>query len=56
MFLLYHLASVKHGGPKGKRVRLTKDVFDRANSELAGSQAREYQLKGFETSTLLFAA
>jgi hypothetical protein len=31
-------------------------MFDRANSELAGSQACEYQLKGFETSTLLSAA
>jgi adenylate cyclase len=38
------------------QILLTEAVFERAPEELAGSRAKEYQLKGFTGPTLLYAA
>jgi len=40
----------------GGEVLLTQAVYDRAQAELAGSKAREYQLKGIEQPVRLYAA
>jgi class 3 adenylate cyclase len=37
-------------------ILLTQAVYDRVQAELAGSQARDYQLKGFEAPIKLYAA
>ena len=38
------------------QILVTQAVYQRAQSELAGSQAKQYRLKGFEASTDLYAA
>jgi class 3 adenylate cyclase len=38
------------------QILLTEAVYARTQSELPDSQARDYQLKGFETVTRLYAA
>jgi class 3 adenylate cyclase len=38
------------------QVLLTQAVYDRAQAELTGAHAREYQLKGFEQPIRLYAA
>jgi len=37
------------------QILVTQAVYQRAQSELAGSQAKQYRLKGFEASTDLYA-
>jgi class 3 adenylate cyclase len=39
----------------GGEILLTEAVFERVPEETAGSQSRDYQLKGFETATKLYA-
>ena len=38
------------------QILVTQAVYQRVQSELAGSQAKQYRLKGFEASTDLYAA
>jgi hypothetical protein len=37
-------------------IRVTQAVYERVQSELAGSRAQKFQLKGFEAPTTLYAA
>jgi class 3 adenylate cyclase len=37
-------------------IRVTQGVYERVQSELAGSRAQKFQLKGFEAPTTLYAA
>jgi class 3 adenylate cyclase len=40
---------------RGGEVLLTESVVEHAPEETARSQSRDYQLKGFETATKLYA-
>jgi class 3 adenylate cyclase len=49
-------ASRAQSAAAGGEILLTQAVYDRAASELAGSRAQEYRLKGFEAPIKLYAA
>jgi adenylate cyclase len=51
-----NLASRAQSAAAAGEILVTQATYDRAPSELAGSQAQEFQLKGFETPTTLYAA
>lgn len=51
-----NLAARAQSAAAAGEILVTQAIYDRAPSELAGSHAREFQLKGFETATTLYAA
>jgi class 3 adenylate cyclase len=51
-----NLASRAQSAAHAGETLLTQAVYERAQSDLMGSEAREYQLKGFEASVKLYAA
>ena len=44
------------GAASADQILVTREVYRRAQSDLAGSQAKAYQLKGFEAPIELYAA
>ena len=51
-----NLASRAQSAASAGKILVTQAVYDRAKSDLADSQAQDYQLKGFESPIKLFAA
>ena len=49
-------AARAQGAALSGQILLTEALYERSRSELPDSQARDYQLKGFETTTRLYAA
>jgi len=51
-----NLASRAQSAAAAGEILVTKPVYERVQSELAGSRPQEFQLKGFETTTALYPA
>ena len=51
-----NVASRAQSAAAAGQILVTQAIYDRAPSELAGSRAQEFQLKGFEAPTTLYAA
>lgn len=51
-----NLASRAQSAAKAGKILVTQAVYERSQSDLMGSQAEEYQLKGFEAPIKLYAA
>jgi len=51
-----NLASRAQSAADAGKILVTQDVYERAQSDLMGSQVQEYQLKGFEAPIELYTA
>ena len=51
-----NLASRAQTAAAAGEILVTQAVYERAGPELAGSRAQQFQLKGFEAPTMLYAA